>query len=289
MAVQAPDLWSVDQPTLYTVHTRLIDKSTGEALDQADQACGFRTIRFDKDQGFFLNDQPLKIKGTCNHQDAAGVGVAVPDSLWEWRLRRLKEMGSNAYRSAHNPPAKEFLEAADRVGMLVLDENRNFNTTDEYTRQLQWMIRRDRNHPSVILWSVFNEEPMQASEAGYEMVRRMSAVVKALDTTRPVTAAMSSGVMNDVSVAQAGDVVGFNYQHRNYDAFHAKFPNIPMISSEDTSAVQTRGEYVTDKKKRFIIDAYDTQAQSWGLTHRKAWGDDRCAAVRGRRFCVDGL
>ena len=269
--VQSPELWSVDKPTLYRVRTRLIDSATGDVLDQTEQSCGFRTLRFDKDLGFFLNDQPLKIKGTCNHQDAAGVGVAVPDSLWEWRLRRLKEMGSNAYRCAHNPPAKEFLDAADRIGMLVMDENRNFNTTDEYTRQLQWMIRRDRNHPSVFLWSVFNEEPMQGSEAGYEMVRQMSAVVKALDRTRPVTAAMSGGMMNDISVAQACDVVGFNYQHRNYDAFRKKFPNIPMISSEDTSAVQTRGEYVTDKKTRFIIDAYDDQAQPWGLTHRKAW------------------
>ena len=125
--------------------------------------------------------------GTCNHQDMAGVGVAVPDSIWDFRLRRLKEMGSNAYRCAHNAPSVEFLDACDRLGMLVMDENRNFGSSPENLKQLDWMVRRDRNHPSIILWSVFNEEPSQGNEMGYEMVRRMNAAVKELDTTRPVT------------------------------------------------------------------------------------------------------
>jgi len=268
IAVDAPSLWSVDRPALYEVHTVL--RRGGAVLDQVTTRCGFRTIRFDAEKGFFLNDQPLKLKGTCNHQDHAGVGVAVPDSLWEFRLRKLKEMGSNACRCSHNPPAAEFLDACDRLGMLVMDENRNFNTAAEYQRQLQWLVRRDRNHPSVILWSVFNEEPMQGTRQGYEMVRKMTALVKKLDSTRPVTAAQSGAMLNAVNASKAADVAGFNYQPNVYDAYHKANPKRPMTSSEDTSAVMTRGEYTTDRR-RGVLDSYDTQAQPWGLTHSKAW------------------
>ncbi len=180
-------------------------------------------------------------------------------------------MGSNAYRCAHNPPSVEFLDACDRLGMLVMDENRNFNTTDEYVRQLQWLIRRDRNHPSVILWSVFNEEPFQATEQGYEMVRRLTDVVKQLDTTRPVTVAQSGGHLNAINAALAADVVGFNYQHEAYDPFHREHPDRPSLSSEDASAVMTRDEYETDHNRRHIIDSYDDQWQPWGLSQRQSW------------------
>ena len=267
--VEAPHLWSCETPTLYAVQTTLTHDS--ESLGELTTHIGFRTLRFDPDKGFFLNNQPVKLMGTCNHQDSAGVGVAVPDSIWEYRLRRLKAMGSNAYRCAHNAPAAEFLEAADRVGMLVMDENRNFNTTDEYVRQLQWMVRRDRNHPSVILWSIFNEEPFQGTEQGFEMVRHLAAIVKQLDQTRPVTAAQSSGMLNPINASLAADVAGFNYQQGAYDRYHAAHPQKPMTSSEDTSAVMTRGEYVTDKKGRFVIDSYDDQHMPWGADHRTAW------------------
>jgi beta-galactosidase len=198
------------------------------------------------------------------------VGVAVPDSLWEFRLRRLKKMGSNAYRCAHHPPAKEFLEACDRLGMLVMDENRNFNTSDDCMRQLEWMVRRDRNHPSVILWSVFNEEPMQGTKQGYEMVRRMAAVVKALDPTRPITAAMNGGHFAPFNVSQAVDVVGFNYSVNEYDAFHKANPDKPMTSSEDTAALMIRGEYQTDREKN-LIASYDDDSAVFGRTQRVAW------------------
>ena len=279
--VTKPTLWSVDTPALYTVRTTL--KEGAAQLDQRVTRCGFRTIRFDPDKGFFLNDQPLKLKGTCNHQDHAGVGVAVPDSLWDFRIRRLKELGSNAYRCAHNPPAPEFLDACDRLGMLVMDENRNFNASPEYVRQLEWMVRRDRNHPSVILWSVFNEEPMQGTEAGYEMVRRMKAVVRRLDTTRPVTAAMSGGASAPINVSQAVDVVGFNYQQGQYDPFHKSHPNQPVTSSEDTSSFMTRGVYVTDPKLPYA-DSYDDSRAPWGGTHRGAW-----QAIAKRPFVAGGF
>jgi beta-galactosidase len=268
LPVRSPRLWSVDQPTLYTVHT--VVRRDNTVLDELTIHNGFRTIRFDPDKGFFLNDEPMKLMGTANHQDHAGVGVAVPDSLWEFRVHRLKEMGSNAYRCAHNAPAAEFLDATDRQGMLVMDENRNFGATPEHLRQLDWLVRRDRNHPSVIMWSVFNEEPSQGTEMGYQLVRRMSASVKELDTTRPVTAAQSNSVLSPVNASQAADVAGFNYVYRDFDEYHRINPSKAIFSSEDTSTVMTRDEYITDPKK-MLLDSYDDQVQPWGLSHRDAW------------------
>lgn len=268
MKVLNPELWDVENPTLYTVKT--VVTCNGTETDQLTTRCGFRTTRFDANTGFYLNDKPLKIKGVCNHQDHAGVGVAVPDALWEFRLRKLKEMGVNGYRCAHNPPSKEFLDACDSIGILVMDENRVFNTSPEYVGQMQWLVKRDRNHPSVILWSVFNEEPMQGTENGYEMVRRMSDVVKQLDSSRPVTAAMNGGLSAPINVSQAVDVVGFNYQHWAYDQFRKDNPEMKLTSSEDVSAFQVRGEYKTDLANN-IMDSYDTECADWGLTHRRGW------------------
>jgi len=268
MSPRNPKLWSVDTPYLYQVRTIL--RQSGKNVDEETHSCGFRTLRFDSNTGFYLNDQPLKIHGVCNHQDHAGVGVAMPDSMWDFRLRLLKEMGVNAVRCSHHPPAAEFLESCDRLGMLVMDEARNFNVSPEYIRQLEWMIRRDRNHPSVFLWSVFNEEPFQGTEEGYEMTRRMVAAVKRLDTTRPVTAAMSGGFFNPINVSAAVDVMGFNYHQQDYDAFHKQHPTLPILSSEDTSCFITRGEYRNDKEKQ-TGDSGDTYAAPWGATHRNAW------------------
>lgn len=268
LSADNPKLWSVDDPTLYTVRTSLL--MDNRDLDGAVTTVGFRTQRFDPNLGFFLNDKPLKIKGVCIHQDHAGVGVAVPDSIIDYRLRRLKEMGCNAIRSSHHAPSVELLNAADRLGFLVMDENRLFNTSPDYTEMLEWLVRRDRNHPSVILWSVFNEEPLQGTRSGYEMVRRMAATVKTLDTRRPVTAAMNGGFFEPKNVSQAVDVVGFNYSIQDYDKFHSLHPDKPMTSSEDTSTVMTRGEYVTDKE-RHLLASYDEEAQPWGATHRAAW------------------
>ncbi|MEO8615153.1 MAG: beta-galactosidase GalA [Luteolibacter sp.] len=281
LSIDSPQLWSCDKPTLYTVRTELI--RDGSTVDSVTTTCGFRTLRFDANKGFFLNEQPLKLKGVCNHQDHAGVGVAIPDALWEWRLRQLKTMGVNAYRVAHNPPSIEFLDLCDRIGILVMDENRHFNSSPEYVRQLEWLMRRDRNHPSVFLWSVFNEEPMQGSEVGYEMVRRMVAIVKRLDPTRPVTAAMNGGLFSPVNVSQAVDVVGFNYQIEFYDRFHEANPAMCLTSSEDTSAFMTRGAYETVVGKN-IRGSYDTEFAPWGASHRDAW-----RAVAERDYLAGGF
>lgn len=268
LTITNPQLWSTESPILYKVKT--VIRQNGIVTDETETKCGFRAIRFDKNTGFWLNGKNIKIHGVCNHQDHAGVGVAVPDALWEFRLRRLKEMGVNAYRAAHNPTAKEFMAACDSMGMMVLDENRLFNTSPEYVRQLEWLVRRDRNCPSVILWSIFNEEPMQGTENGYEMARRMYDVVKEMDPTRPITAAMSGGFFAEYNVSQAVDVGGFNYQIGSYDRFHEQSPDLPLISSEDGSAFMVRGAYATDKSKN-VIDSYDSESAGWGATHRRAW------------------
>lgn len=281
LAVAQPQRWTLRDPRLYRVRATL--RSSGQTLDEAETHTGFRKIRFDADRGFFLNEQPVKLQGVCIHQDHAGVGVAVPEAIWAYRLRRLKEMGVNAIRFAHNAPAAEVLDLADRMGFLVMDENRNFNPSPDYLQQLTWLVRRDRNRPSVILWSVFNEEPMQGTEVGYEMVRRMVAAVKALDTTRPVTAAMNGGLFTDVNVAQAVDVVGFNYQIGEYDRFHRAYPKLPLTSSEDTSAFMSRGVFRTDRAAH-VMASDDTEAAFWGNTHRQAW-----RAIAERPFVAGGF
>jgi beta-galactosidase len=266
--VRNPKLWSIETPELYRVCTRVV--SSGRVVDDIDTPAGFRTQRFDPDTGFHLNGQPVKLKGVCIHQDHAGVGVAVPDGILEYRLQRLKELGCNAIRCSHNAQDRSFYALCDRLGFLVMDENRVFNPSPDHMAELEWLVRRDRNNPSIILWSVFNEEPMQGTEQGYEMVRRMAARVKSLDTTRPVTAAMNDGLFTPINVAQTVDVVGFNYQYQAYDDFHKAHPDLPITSSEDCSAFMTRGEYTTVPEKN-IIASYDDDASSWGTTHRVGW------------------
>nr|WP_315257625.1 beta-galactosidase GalA [uncultured Duganella sp.] len=281
VTINDPALWSIEKTNLYRVTTRVLQ--AGKVVDETSLHTGFRTIHFDAAKGFFLNGVHVKLQGVCIHQDHAGVGVAVPLSIWEYRLRRLKEMGVNAIRFSHNAVASEVLDMVDRMGFVVMDENRNFNPSPDYMKQLEWMVKRDRHHPGIILWSVFNEEPVQASEVGYEMVRRMSAAVKALDDTRPVTAAMNGGFLTELNVSHAVDVVGSNYQVPDYDRYHKANPTKPFTSSEDTSAFMTRGEYKTVKEKN-LIASYDDDAAQWGNTHRDAW-----QAIDTRPFVAGGF
>ena len=276
-----PNLWSPERPNLYSVRTRILRE--GVVVDERITPCGFRMVRFDAQKGFFLNDVSVKIKGVCLHQDHAGLGIAVPPAIVDWRVRQVKEMGANAIRCSHGAPDVALLESCDRHGIMVMDENRNFNISPEYLDQLEWLVRRDRNRPSVVLWSVFNEEPLQGTPNGYEMVRRAVSAVKVLDDSRPVTAAMSAGLFTPVNVSQAVDVVGFNYQHASYDRFHAEHPDIPMLSSEDTSAFMTRGEWHTDKDGK-IETSDDSRFASWGLSHRDSW-----KAVDSRAFIAGGF
>lgn len=268
IAVAQPALWSPDRPILYRLRTAVI--VAGRTTDSIDTMIGFRTQRFDPQRGFFLNDAPLKIRGMCVHQDHAGVGVAVPDSLWDFRLRRLKAMGANAIRCAHNPPAAALLDAADRLGMMVMDEHRELSAADDTLDRLAWLIRRDRNHPSVILWSLCNEESIQASATGVAMIRRMTSVVRALDRDRPVTAALNGAMFAKPNIADELDVVGFNYGTAHYDRYHAAYPDRPLLGSEDTSAFMTRGALATDRAAHVLTDD-DSEHAGWGLSHREAW------------------
>jgi len=268
LQVGVPALWSVESPHLHRVEVRLF--RDGQPVDGRSVPIGFRLVRFDPHRGLHVNDRPVKLKGVCLHQDHAGVGVAVPDALLQWRLERLKAMGCNAIRCSHNAPTPEFLHLCDRMGFLVMNENRIFNPSPDYLAQLEWLVRRDRNHPCVILWSVFNEEPMQGTAAGVEMVRRMAAAVKRLDDARPVTAAMNGSFYDPVNVSQVVDVMGFNYYQNDYDRFHAANPRLPVTSSEDTSAFQTRGAFRTDAAAH-VHTSYDEEAADWGGTHRATW------------------
>jgi beta-galactosidase len=239
VAIEDPQLWSLEEPNL---HRLITSASSGNGIaDRTETRFGIRSMRFDAERGFFLNDKPVKIKGTCNHQDHAGVGTALPDRLHEYRIERLKEMGSNAYRAAHNPPAPELLDACDRLGMLVLDETRMMASTPEGLSQMERMIRRDRNHPCVMMWSLGNEEwAVQGDERGRRIVESMKQVAYRLDPSRPVTVAMDSGYSSGKGVPRAVDVQGFNYQREDLDAFHRSFPTLPTVGTETAGTYSTR-------------------------------------------------
>lgn len=244
LAIAEPQRWSIESPRLYRAVTDV--RAAGELADRYETNFGIRTIRFDADHGFFLNGEHVVIKGTNNHQDHAGVGVAVPDALLEYRIRRLKEMGSNAYRTSHHPPSPELLEVCDRLGFLVLDENRLMGPSPEQLSQLEAMIRRDRNHPSVILWSIGNEEwAIEGNELGARITASMRAVAERLDPTRRTTVAISGGW--GAGSSTTADVMGFNYYtHGSTDAQHAQFPRQPGVGTEETTTQCTRGVYVAD-------------------------------------------
>jgi beta-galactosidase len=270
--VDDPRLWSPDSPVLYTARTRLIvpDGNDMVVRDEVHTSFGFRTVVFDAHRGFFLNGQPLKLLGTCNHQDHSGLGVALPDSIHEFRVRKLKEMGCNAYRAAHHPPAKELLDACDRLGMLVMNENRSFGSSPEHLGQLAAMVRRDRNHPSVILWSLCNEESIQTTPVSRRIAETMAQEVRRLDPSRPVTAAVSGGVLNEGCIGDALDVMCINYQLPLHDGYHEKFPRKPLVAGETHCVVSTRGIYRTDEPAG-LLACDDTVKHPWGETARATW------------------
>ncbi|MBE6407966.1 MAG: glycoside hydrolase family 2 protein [Lentisphaerae bacterium] len=263
-------LWDLDTPVLYTVKATLLDEK-GVALDVTNVRCGFRTIAFDPDHGFFLNGRHVKFYGTCNHQDHAGVGVAVPKSIERFRLLKLKEMGCNAYRCAHNPPSKSLLDLCDELGIMVMDETRHYSTAEVYLDQLVWLVKRDRNHPSVVLWSILNEEtPLAGRDVGYEMARKMCGIIKNLDKTRFTTGAMNGGYFSDLNATVPMDVTGINYWIHSYDPYREFCPKKCIVSSEDASGLATRGEVITNKDARTLADN-DSEAVPWGANQRKAW------------------
>jgi beta-galactosidase len=268
--IQQPKLWSVDSPYLYRVVSMI--EARGVPIDRCETKFGIRSIRFDKNDGFFLNGRPLKIKGTCNHQDHAGVGTALPDRIQHFRIEKLKEMGCNAYRTTHNPATPELLDACDALGMLVLCEPRMTSSNPEGLRHLEAMVMRDRNHPCVLGWSLGNQEPGEGTDRGRRIVSTMKLAVKRLDPTRPVTYGMSR--LWGQGVSQVLDVQGFNYGRvEAIDEFRKKFPDKPMLGTEVASSTSTRGIYVTDEKKGHLsaYDTYEKNRPGWGCPPDTWW------------------
>eukprot|EP01121_Diplochlamys_sp_Union-15-3_P011256 TRINITY_DN323_c0_g1_i1.p1 TRINITY_DN323_c0_g1~~TRINITY_DN323_c0_g1_i1.p1 ORF type:complete len:779 (-),score=173.01 TRINITY_DN323_c0_g1_i1:14-2350(-) len=262
------NLWSLESPYLYTL-TSSITKS-GTAIDSVDTTFGVRKIFFDVNNGFYLNDQPVKIKGFANHQDFAGLGTAVSDNLQFYRVSRLKEMGANAWRTAHNPPNPALLDAADRLGFLVWDENHYLLSDIENQADVRRLVLRDRNHPSIILWSLCNEVLCEGegTEKAEQVGQLLKSIIHEYDTTRPVTAAMNGGWGSGLSYVV--DVQGFNYNIGQYDPYHRSHPKQPLIGSETASCVSDRGIYANDPTRAYV-SAYDVNRPSWGNTAEEAW------------------
>ncbi|MFL6601843.1 MAG: beta-galactosidase GalA [Steroidobacteraceae bacterium] len=263
----SPSLWSPDNPYLYSALVSV--ESAGRTHDAEQVVFGVRTIAFDADKGFFLNGQPLKIKGTCNHQDHAGVGAALPDQLQSYRLSILREMGSNAVRTSHNMPTPEWVAACERMGMMMMCETRLMSSSAEGLAQLETMIKRYRNSPAIILWSMGNEEwKLQATSQGEHIVASMIRRAHQLDPTRMCTAAVNGAYGPGIS--QALELEGFNYNLGSVESYHRSHPRQPLVGSETASTLSTRGIYQTDKIRNWV-SAYDVNQTDWSELAEQWW------------------
>jgi len=267
--VSSPILWSPESPQLYKLLTTVV--VAGKTVDQKETEFGIRTVAFDADKGFLLNGKPYRIQGTCNHQDHAGVGAAIPDALQEFRVNKLKEFGCNAIRTSHNPPTPELLDVCDRLGMLIMDESRLLGSDSENLRKWDDQIRRDRNHPSVAMWCIANEQFMvQDTPQAGNVARTMQDYVKQLDQTRPVTYASPE---DDVfqGINSVIEVRGWNYHvGPRMDKYHADHPSQPNVGTEQASVVSTRGIYENDRERGYVM-AYDIRRQGWSDTAESWW------------------
>jgi len=300
LTIDAPHRWSPDDPYLYTVELKLLKGK--EVVDTYSTRIGIRNFHFDVAKGFFLNGGHLKIKGVCLHHDLGALGAAVNAAAIVRQLRLLKAMGCNAIRTSHNPPAPEFLDACDSLGFLVMDEafdmwqkkknkyDYSLDFREWHRRDLEDQIRRDRNHASVIIWSIGNEIREQFDSSGVPIARELAAIVRSLDTTRPLTSALTETDTAKNFIYRSGvlDLIGLNYNQQKYDSVPAKYPGHPFIATETTSALETRGHYdmPSDSIRRWPVgpkqplvggnpdytaSAYDNESAYWGSTHEETW------------------
>lgn len=284
LTVKSPVLWEIENPYMYSLVTNVYVGSI--KTDTYITPIGLRSIEFDKDKGFFLNGRNVKIKGVCLHHDLGPLGAAVNFRAIERQLQIMQDMGCNAIRTSHNPPTPELLDLCDRMGFLVqveafdewkIGKNQNgYNQLfDEWAeRDLQAMIRRDRNHPSVIMWSIGNEVREQKDKNGAEVARMLTEICHREDPTRPVTAgfnnhndAIKNGLANEI------DLVGFNYKPFDYKKKHEQYPDFVIYASETASTVSTRGEYKFPVKEKrgayyedYQVSSYDLEYPSWAST-----------------------
>ncbi|MCC9137588.1 beta-galactosidase GalB [Pontibacter silvestris] len=299
LTVENPRLWSVEEPYLYKVVT-LVEQD-GEVVDNFETPLGIRYFNFDVERGFSLNGKQMKILGVCNHHDLGALGAAINTRALERQLEIMKGMGVNGIRTSHNPPAPELLELCDKMGFIVMDEMFDMwkkekskydysHVWDEWHKQdLQDFIRRDRNHPSVFIWSIGNEIPEQGDSTGTLIATELAHIVKNLDKTRPITAGLNEPYPHN-TIYKSGelDLVGFNYHHQDFEKFPETFPGEKFIATETTSALATRGSYdmpsdsirrwpykwdepFTDGNEDLTVSAYDNVSAPWGSTHEETW------------------
>ncbi|WDF57389.1 beta-galactosidase GalA [Mucilaginibacter sp. KACC 22063] len=261
-------LWDIDDPYLYKAISLV--KVNGRVIDSVQTRFGIRTFTFDSNKGFFLNGRAMKIQGVSCHQDHAGVGSALPDELQYYRIRLLKEMGVNAYRTTHNMPTPELLDACDSLGMLVMDETRLLTSGQEYEQQFRNLILRDRNHASIFLWSIGNEEyATHRTDIGKRIAQNQILLQKELDPSRTCTYAANMGNVFK-GVNEVIPVRGFNYNLNGLDGYHAEHPDQPIIGTEVASTVTTRSIFVKDTVRAYVPD-YDLTYPSWASTAETWW------------------
>jgi beta-galactosidase len=268
--IQKPMLWSPETPYLYKVLTEVFE--SGNIIDTYETTFGVRSVVVNIN-GVFLNGKLYPVKGTCNHQDFAGIGVALPDKINWYKLKLLKEMGSNGYRCSHHPPTPELLDMCDSMGFMVVDENRHLSSSDEGLEDLTTMLYRDRNHPSIFMWSMENEESIQGTVMGTRILETLVQTTHKIDPTRPVTTAMNHA-RNDGGYADVLDVVGYNYGDKQlaYVKDKESHPNRVMFCTEGTSFVSTRGEYENSWEKGYASNSILWQPD-WGPYPGEDWAD----------------
>jgi beta-galactosidase len=269
-SIQKPLLWSPETPNLYKVLTEVSEN--GHVVDTYETTFGVRTVEINRN-GVFLNGKLCPVKGTCNHQDFAGIGVALPNKVNWYKLKLLKEMGSNGYRCSHHPPTPELLDMCDSMGMLVLDENRHLSSSEENLKDLETMLYRDRNHPSIFMWSMENEEAIQGTVTGARILETMVETTHRIDPSRKVTAAMNHA-RNDGGYSDVLDVVGYNYGDKQlaYVKDKENHPNRVLFCTEGTSFVSTRGEYVNSWWPQTCSNSIIWQP-GWGPYPGEDWAD----------------
>jgi len=267
--VANPQLWSPEDPKLYKLLTEVV--ADGKVVDCNATEFGIRTVGFDPTNGFLLNGKHYELFGTCNHQDMAGVGAALPDAVQAFRVKALKAFGCNAIRTSHNPPTPELLDACDHLGMIIMDESRLLGSDAANMERWDTQIRRDRNHACVGIWSVANEEfSVQTSVQGGNVAGTMQDYVHHLDPTRPTTYAAPQGDTFE-GINGVIQVRGWNYHPgSDMDSYHAKHPQQPNVGTEQASTVSTRGIYENDPQRGYV-SAYDTNHPSWATTAETWW------------------
>jgi beta-galactosidase len=277
LVVEHPELWNIDAPNLYTAVTELL--LDDQVIDRVETTFGIRTIEFRGDRGLFVNGEPIWVRGADLHQDFAGLGIALPDRVIARKLELIKDMGCNAVRSAHHPSSPALLDTADRIGMLVIAENRMLSSAPPFLDDLTSLIKRGRNHPSVFMWSLENEESLQGTDHGDRLLERLMRMVRRFDPTRPITV---GGVHNhDHAYYDRLDVVSMHYLslRRSIDEVMALRPDRPHIATEDGLFPTVRGQYDDDTENGRAsafgtvmgLFGYMTKDQDASYDHAATW------------------